>query len=56
MEYKLAAVLIEFRPQHIGLAADLAILDVTLARTRGFVHGGFIPFAAARALEAGKHS
>jgi len=52
MEYKLAAVLIEFRPQHIGLAADLAILDVTLARTRG----GFIPFAAARALEAGKHS
>jgi hypothetical protein len=37
--------------EHVGLAADLAILDVLLVSAGGFIHSGFVPFAAACALK-----
>ena len=37
--------------KHIGLAADLAVLDVALPAPRGFVHDRCIPLAAARTLK-----
>lgn len=39
--------------QDVGLAAYLAILDVTLSMTCRRIHGGFIPFSAACARETG---
>jgi hypothetical protein len=41
--------------KHVGLAADLAVFDVTLAASGGFVHCGDIPFTAARALKTRFH-
>ena len=38
--------------EHVRLAADLAVFDILLATTRGFIHGGLVPFPAPSALEA----
>jgi hypothetical protein len=43
-------------PQHIGLAADLAIFDVNLPASCGFVHCGRIPLSTARTLETCLHN
>jgi hypothetical protein len=41
--------------QHVGLAADLAIFNVTLPLSRGFIHDDRVPFSTARALIATFH-
>jgi len=41
--------------QHVGFAADLAIFNVTLLPSRGFIHDDRVPFAAARTLIASFH-
>jgi len=40
----------------VGLAADLAVLDVALPAAGKLVHVCDVPLAAARALETGFHS
>ncbi len=55
-DHKLPAFAIIFRAQYVRLAADLAVLDVALPGTGGFVHGRLIPLSASRALETGQHS
>jgi hypothetical protein len=42
--------------QNIGLAADLAILDIGLYSPGGLVDRGLIPLTTACALESGKHT
>lgn len=42
--------------QKIWLAADLAVFDVALLRSRGFIHGSLVPLAAPGALEACFHA
>src|SRR5438309_11262122 len=37
--------------EDVGLAADLAVFDVVLARARGWIDGGVVEFAASGALE-----
>jgi len=39
--------------QYIGLAADLAIFNITLPPSRRFVHGSRVPLSARSALESG---
>ena len=41
--------------QHVGLAANLAIFNVTLLPSRGFIHDDRVPFPTARALIASFH-
>ena len=41
--------------QDIGLAADLAIFDISLTASGGFIDRGDIPFSAGGALKAGLH-
>src|ERR1700686_338577 len=41
--------------QHVGLAADLAIFNVTLLPSRGVIHDDRVPFPAARTLIASFH-
>jgi len=36
--------------QYVRLAADLAILDIGLLFSSGFIDGGFVPFAASGTL------
>jgi hypothetical protein len=50
---KFFGVRIERDLQHVGPAAHLAIFDVALVASRGFVDAGFVPLAATRTLEAG---
>jgi hypothetical protein len=42
-------------PQHVGLAADLAVFDITLPAPCGFIHGSWIPLAATRTLKTSFH-
>jgi len=46
---------IVFELKHIGLAADLAVLYIALAKASGFVYRGNVPLAATCTLEAGFH-
>ena len=41
--------------QHIGPAADLAIFDISLAPSGGFIHCRLVPLTATCALKAGLH-
>jgi hypothetical protein len=43
-------------PKKVWFTADLAILDVVLAVSAGFIHAGNVPFATACALESGFHN
>jgi hypothetical protein len=52
---KLLRGVVVFDAKDIGLAANLAILDVALAASSGLIHGGGVPFSARCALEAGFH-
>jgi hypothetical protein len=38
--------------EQVGLAADLAVLDVLLVATGGFIHEGLVPLPTPRALIA----
>jgi len=42
--------------EKVGLAADLAIFDVVLPPSRGFVDRGQVPLAAAGALKTRFHA
>jgi hypothetical protein len=42
--------------QYVGTAADLAVFYIVLNATGGLIYRSLVPFAAARALEAGIHS
>jgi len=46
---------IVFELKQVRLAANLAVLDVALTTSGGFVDVGHVPLAAAGALEAGFH-
>jgi hypothetical protein len=37
--------------ENVGLATDLAVFDILLVAACGLIHGGFVPFATAGALE-----
>jgi hypothetical protein len=41
--------------QYVGLTADLAVFNVALPTSRGLIHGGGIPLAAAGTLKARFH-
>ena len=41
--------------QDVGLAANLAVFDVVLVASGGFVNGSGVPFPAGSALETGLH-
>jgi hypothetical protein len=46
---------IALNAEHIGLAADLAVFDVALLASRGFIHRGYIPLAATGTLKTRFH-
>lgn len=46
---------IVLNPQHVGLAAHLAVFDVVLTPSGGFVDVSQVPFSASRALETRFH-
>ena len=39
--------------KHIGFAADLAVFDIALPASRGFIHGRGVPLSATRTLKTG---
>jgi hypothetical protein len=43
------AIAEEFKMDHIGIATDRAILDVSLLRAGGWIERNYDPFAAGRA-------
>jgi hypothetical protein len=46
---------IVLNPQHIRLAADLAVFHIALPAACGFIHRGGIPLAATRTLKTSFH-
>ena len=53
--YKLLRGIVVRNVQHVGLAADLAVFNVGLSQTGGFVDRGDVPLAAGGTLKTSFH-